>query len=335
MSANFHRFLRLDSTPPPVESVSALAAAILNRFSGIPRSVTGYRRMGPLSIRWNDENGPTVTKIQFAQLVEGMRATRSFPNEQFRLPKPLSDWLDSSVWVIKPDAPIPAADGTHTLAFAVPTSFGNAFELVPAIDREGVGMSSLQLHVQKEIVRLFHDLVEGMENPVSGESNWLSQFRMLLNECISVVDMTLHQTYFMAKHRGREFGWSFDEVSLGERHGRRLDDKLNWIGKITGRPLDDAQRELKDFGILRELRNHLNHFDPPCFAFHLEEVVGWLNLTPSVGKLLWKVRSKLETQLSIGIVEIVLLPHVQFVPKDPAAPRPPANEKAGYPSTQF
>src|SRR5262249_50769929 len=139
-----------------------------------------------------------------------------------------------------------------------------------------------------------------------------------------------HQLYFMAQYRGRDRGWRFDPDKLGPRHGQRLKDKLAWIGQITGRPLDNAAEELKAFHRLRTVRNHFNHFDPPCVAYTVEDVVGWLNDVPMVGRLAWKIREKANAQLSTHLVEVIALPRAEFVPRDPSLPRVPQPQGVGY-----
>ena len=53
-----------------------------------------------------------------------------------------------------------------------------------------------------------------------------THLRMLLNECVSIVDITLHQLYFKAEYGPKPAGWTFDPDRLGRRHGVRLKDKL-------------------------------------------------------------------------------------------------------------
>lgn len=330
-----HRFLQFSPVKPLVQEVNQLAAYILNRDTGEKRSVSFYRKHNRLTLNWEAEGKRHQTTFRFSDLVEDIRSTRTIDSAKFGLRPLLSEWLDASVGISKPDAPIVAVDGSHFLEFCVGLPFGDSFPLTPAIDREGVAFSSLQLQVQTNIVRSFKMLVDGDESPVDMDGNWLWDFRALLNECVSVVDMTLHQLYFMAQCRGQERGWTFEPAKLGDRHGRRLRDKLRWIGLITGQPLDDAEEEVKDFVALKDLRNHLNHFDPPCFAYTMEDLVGWLNKVPSVGRLLWRIREKLNTQLSPGVVQLILLPTVVFVPRDPLAPRVPQGPRVGYRSSIF
>src|SRR5205085_6350509 len=98
---------------------------------------------------------------------------------------------------------------------------------------------------------------------------WVNDMRMLLNDCISLVDVTLHQLYFAAEYRLKKH-WHFDAEKLGQRHGIRISDKFRWIGLITGSPLDNAKSEIDSFNVLRGVRNHLNHFDPPCVVISVD-----------------------------------------------------------------
>src|SRR5208283_4655980 len=87
--------------------------------------------------------------------------------------------------------------------------------------------------------------------------SWFHALRMLLNECVSIVDITLHQLYFKAEYGPSPVGWTFDSDRLGPRHGVRLKDKLQWINKITGKPLDDARDEVASFVILKDITKPL------------------------------------------------------------------------------
>jgi hypothetical protein len=154
--------------------------------------------------------------------------------------------------------------------------------------------------------------VTSSEKAIATELDWLTDLRLLFSESVSLVDITLHQFYFRAKYDGTAHGWRFDDQVVGPRKGIRLMDKFKWIGKITGSPLDDAHDELRQFGILKSIRNHLSHFDPPCFAYTLLDVASWLNLIPALGRLLWKIRKKLGVQLTPPLVKMVLLPKVEI-----------------------
>jgi hypothetical protein len=131
--------------------------------------------------------------------------------------------LDSSIGFAKPDGPIATADGTRYLPFALPLTFGKGFPVTPSIDREGIQFSNFQNQLQANIVRLHNRLVDNchwafdLENMI-----WFHDLRMLLNECVGVVDITLHQLYFKAQYGPKPAAWQFDPDKLGPRQGVRL-----------------------------------------------------------------------------------------------------------------
>lgn len=316
------RLLRLHTGPAPTEQASAIAAAVFNscKGGGPPLTVGNYRKLKTVRVV------ATGNPLRFTDVVRHIRETRGFDHARFGLPQLLSPLLDSSLWAAWDGPTFNADDPGYYVPLDLETPMGRTFP-APSIDREGAAYSSFQFFLQRNIVRLYHHCVE-TENPLDLNGDWLSAFRALINECVSIVDMTLHQLYYLAKHRGPELGFSFDESSLPSREGRLM-DKLRWVGLICGTPLD-AQKEERKFDVLRRLRNQLNHFDPPAFAFHLEELVGWLNLVPAVGRLLWKIRDRMGTALTAELIQIILLPPVIFEPKDPTAPRASKTRGSGY-----
>jgi len=328
-----HQFLRYKSAKPLTSDASRLVAYIINRWVKSSFSVTQFRKRRRFDLTYSQKDVQKAVHLDFEQLVAHVQETRSFRPREFDLPMLESEWLDASLAIAKPDAPIARADCSEFMKLALATPFGDTFPLAPCIDREGAAYASFQAPIQENIVTLHHRLVSTSHEAPSLSNRWRNDLRMLLNECVSAVDITLHQLYFMAQYRGAEFGWRFEPLTLGKREGARLKDKLSWIGKITGRPLDDAKDELAAFTRLKAVRNHFNHFDPPCVAYTIEDLTGWLNHVPLIGRLLWKIRDKLDAQLSTGIVEIVALPLVEFVPMNPDWPRIPQPDDAGYAST--
>ncbi len=213
---------------------------------------------------------------------------------------------------------------------------GTGFPIHPQIDREGIVHSSFQQPLQKNIVRLYHSVVEHSDEALGKENwSWLDDLRMLLSECVSLVDIVLHHMYFEAKYNGGQHGWTFCESRLNKHPAMRLGDKLRWVGQITGTPLDNAAMERSALFRIKSVRNHFNHFDPPCVAYTLEDVVEWLHDVRSVGKLLWKIRQKARAQLNQGIIEIVMLPTVRLCPLDPGERRLPQPTDVGYRSSQW
>ena len=330
-----HRFITYTDQKPLTSEASRLAAYILNRYTQADLSVTKYRRLRRLVGTLTDQRTGASSElvVEFDALAHHIRECRTFRHEDFTLPPLECDWLDASLGMAKPDAPIATADWSNFMKIALALPFGDGFPLQPCIDREGVAFASFQEPIQRNITALHRRLVEESHLAVSLRSSWFSDLRMLLNECISLVDITLHQLYFFAQHRGAEFGWRFDSEALGPRHGTRLADKLRWVGLITGKHLDDAAAERRSLSVLKAVRNHFNHFDPPCLAYSVEDVVVWLNLVPDVGRLAWRIREKLAAQLSAGIVEIVTLPIARFVPRHPELPRVAQDKDVGYAST--
>lgn len=110
----------------------------------------------------------------------------------------------------------------------------------------------------------------------------------------------------------------------------QVSNRLAWIKKITGHPLDDARDEVDALHCLWKLRHHLNHFDPPCFVVTVDEVAAWLNLIPILGRLLWKIREHLDGQVTSEIVEIILGPRGALSARTPGQHRPPQLRSAIY-----
>lgn len=270
-------------------------------------------------------------QFRFDDIVKHIIETRSFDAETFNFPRIHCDWLDLAE--IAHDVPR-IKDESGTLRFQLPMPFQN-FPLVPTLDCEGMLFGSFQGPIQRNILRLHRVLIEESHRFIGVRSlEWVNDMRMLLNDCISLVDVTLHQLYFAAQY-GLKKHWRFDQEKLGKRHGIRISDKFRWIGSITGRPLDNARDEVDSFNVLRGIRNHLNHFDPPCVVISVDDAADWLNRVSRIGDLIWKIREKLEAHLTQELVEIMLLPIVKANPKISHKPRAKQAEDAGYRSSTW
>lgn len=122
-----HRFLQSEPSLPPTEQVSELCAAILNRSFRAQLSAGQYRKQGVLALEWQNESGPIhKPRLRFKDLVNAARISRSFPFADFDLPRPLSPWLDSSIWITKPDGPIISTAGDQYLPFEAGMPFGRS-----------------------------------------------------------------------------------------------------------------------------------------------------------------------------------------------------------------
>jgi hypothetical protein len=157
------------------------------------------------------------------------------------------------------------------------------------------------------------------------------ELRGLVCDSVALVDITLHQLYTKAKYDPQP-GWKFDESVLGKSFGRRLKDKIPWVGKITGRPLDDVRSELESLNEIRRLRNHLLHFDPPCMAYSIEDAAGWLNQISVIARLAWKIRLRTKSPVTEHLIQLMLLPRIVFVPRDLTLVRIPQGNTTGYAS---
>ncbi len=328
------RFIVQAKVKPLVAETNRIAAYVINRIGGTDFSISKLKKQGRTPFTWSVKGATRRGELSLESLSEHMRLNRGLNCASLGLPKFECSWLDGLVSIAKPDAPIATVKGDEYAKFALEVPYGEGFPFQPCIDREGTAYRTLQVPVLNNIVRLYDRLISDSHLIVSSDGLWLTDLRMLLNECVSIVDMTLHQLYFMAQYSGSAQGFRFDEKALGGRHGARLLDKFRWINKITGRPLSDAQNEVKSFVVLKDLRNHLSHFDPPCLAYTVEDAVSWLNRVPDVGRLLWKIRAKLNAQLNESLVAVILLVPVQFEARAPG-PRVPQPPDVGYGSTNW
>lgn len=308
-----YRFIRFSATEPVATETNRIAAYVLNLVGGTNHSIQKLKKLGNAQFQWRRGNEIVQGVTSLDSLSKHMRSTRSWDPSFPRIECP---WLDGLSAIAKPDAPIATLTGDFYAPFELKLPLGDAFPLRPCIDREGVAYASLQAPLLQNILRLYRRVVTDSHGAVALDGEWLNDLRMLLNDCVSIVDVTLHQLYFAAQFRGGELGFHFDAAALGPRHGVRLKDKLHWVTKITGRTLE-AHTEVASFKVLKDLRNHLTHFDPPCLAYTVEDVVGWLNRVPAVGRLLWRIRDRAGAQLNPALIECVLLPPVEFCPRHP------------------
>ena len=189
------------------------------------------------------------------------------------MPEYNCDWLDTSI-VMSINFHIPSGKvGMPIQDYSVVQRFGQKIGIVPQLDREGFTFSTLQPLLLIEIVKLRNELIKTSDKAL--DPNWFFKLRELIITTISIVEITLMQFYLKAEYTYNPT-WTFDKSILGERFGRRLMDKIRWIKQITG-VQPNITNELDALKELKQIRNHLNHFDPPSFCATLEEVERWLN----------------------------------------------------------
>jgi len=333
-----HRYFQYVSNSPDTETVRELAQQLANYYFNRDWSRRRWAKEPPLVCRWESsvrksDNTVVVTQhssppLHYDDFVKHLTETSSFNFAQLGVPDPLCRWLDSSV-MFSPGFCAPSNDGSHSLTFQAEPTLGSRFPLIPTLDREGVAYTSFQMVLLKRIRDLRTALIAASGSPEKAE--WFQSFRSLVSECVALIENTVHQVYFKAKYDPLP-GWKFVPTRLGERHRRNTMEKLDWVHEITRNPLHaeagkDAYKEIKD------LRNHLNHFDPPSFACTWEEVAGWLNAVVHVAQLAWKIRRCLSATPAVPLIELLLERPIEFRPKDPGRARLPQAPYAGYAST--
>jgi hypothetical protein len=321
--------LRFEPGPAEPEICRSIAIERLNRATGWKLNRKQWEKQHTFTLKWVDEKkNSKAVSTRFTAIVEAMRNNRTWPEN---LPPVTPCWFESSVSLAMTfhapgNQPVPPS-----LVMTLPPTLGDAFPLSPSIDREGVAFSSVTGMLLATIVRLHKSMVEQSARMMSpNDQVWLPQLFAFLNACVSVVDATLYQIYYKAQYDGAPWSWKFDPAKLGSPVSRRMMDKIQWVHAITGQHLPTVAEELDALGKLKHVRNHLNHFDPPVFAYTTEDVASWLNMAPKIGSLIQKIRSVTRGELSTSLIELLLLPKVRFVPSDPGKRRVPQATDLGY-----
>lgn len=332
-----HRFLAFIDNPDR-DLIRDLSLQLANYYAKTKLSRNQWAKQKKVSCRWEmrdkDKDGRIVATERTSQpfhvedFIKDLRANAVFEPQKYDLPNPMSRWLDSSftAWM---NFYSRSNTGNHSLAFRSHLKLGPGFPLKPTIDREGAMYTSFQQILIDRIATLRRWLVENSHLMHTDE--WFQNFRTLICEVVSLVDNTLHQLYFKAQYEPLP-GWKFDPNTLGERHGRRLMDKLAWVYQITGVALNFPPGK-KALGIIKDVRNHLQHFDPPCLAWTCEEMADWLNQIRLVMQYVWHIRQCASAMPSLPLISLLLQREVKFVPTEPSKPRHPRGPHVGYPTT--
>ena len=287
-----------------------LAQELCNLYFGLDTSITKLKKNHARSIGCKDHSsGNTWTSkpISYDIILKFMEHNRRFDATAFNLFEIKCEWLDGDTNIALPQQIV--GSNNDTVKFHLPLPLGPTFPLQPMLDSEGVLYNSFQNSLIGRITQLHSRIVQTSENFQTGD--WLYDLVTLISNSVSLVDITLNQFHIKAEYAPLP-AWSFDPSVVGTRINRRMDDKFNWVKQITGKPLDNVEVEMKAFKTLKELRNHTQHFDPPCFGFSLIQAVEWLNLVPKVALLLIKIRKKISSKLNEGLVQLAMLPGVEF-----------------------
>ena len=146
-------------------------------------------------------------------------------------------------------------------------------------------------------------------------SEWLFALKNILNDIVSLVDISLNQIYLKAQY-DKKSDWNFNIDDLGTRHGVRLLDKLKWIKIITGKDLN-IEKEKETLSKLKDIRNHLNHFDPPTFVATLNEISCWLNDIFDIVKIVIKIRTCAGELINKDLIHLFLQQDILYKPYSP------------------
>lgn len=329
-----HKFLAFEAPKPGRRVVREVVVTLMNGFFHANLSRSRWLKLQRQPVAWwrqgrNGQREHRTSKPIDLRMIEARLEKGIVTFEDLDLFDPRCEWLDAAV-AAGPQFHFVDQNG-ETLKLQMTTTLGSSFPLVPRLDREGYAYNSFQLMILRRMGTLRRALVENSDDYVS--TDWFQDLRSLVAECVSLIDVTLHQLYFKAAHSPLP-GWRFERERLGDRHARRLKDKLGWVHQITGRSLN-ADAEVRTLTEIKEIRNHLQHFDPPCFCYTLEDAARWLNAVSDIAALAWKMRTCLGSPLCMPLVELLVSPPVLFVPKDPSRRRLPQGDDVGYGSTRW
>jgi hypothetical protein len=331
-----HKYI-LYSDKPRVGVNTEIAFRITEHYFGKKQTRKKWKRdKNQYHINWIDGNKKKQSSkpINYLIIAQYLRDKGYFDCKEFNLSPLECFWLDTSLDV---------AVNWHTFDHTAPNGmsifdgftkqqFGEKYPIEPKLNREGRSFTTLQPQLINRIRKLRDRLIKNSN--VIVDDDWFFDLRSLISDTISLVEITLTQFYIKAEYDPMP-NWTFDKESLGERHGRRFEDKLNWIYKITGNHIS-AELFMPSFTKLRELRNHFMHFDPPSLVLTIEEATIWLNHIIDTGFLLIRMRDAMDVNSSLALLNFVLQRDAVFNPEPHFAKRLPIGTgKADYESSNW
>mgnify|MGYP003635167586 CR=1 FL=1 len=310
-----HKYLLL-SDKPRVGTNTEVAFRITEHYFGKKQTRKAWRKDKNLyTINWleGNKNKQSSKPINYFIIAKFIRENGFFDSKEFNLSPIDCFWLDASldVSVNWHSFDHTAPNGLTIFDGFTKQQFGDKYPIEPKLVREGRSFTTLQPQLINRIRRLRDRLIE--QSHVIVNDDWFFDLRSLISDIISLVEITLTQFYIKAEYDPLP-NWTFEKELLGERHGRRFEDKLNWIYKITGNHLA-TEHYMPSFTKLRELRNHFMHFDPPSLIVTIEEASIWINYVIDVGFLLIRIRDAMGVESSLSLLNFVLQKDVIFNPK--------------------
>lgn len=322
---NQHKFILL-SDKPRIGMISESSFLVTNYYLKDHKMSRNKwkKHKGQYVIHSTKPNGDKYTSknINYLILSSFIRKNLKFHHSYFNLPIMECFWLDHSL-EIKMDNHITDKTGTLGLLDGVPEQqYGKDYPIKPNIKREGIIYTTFQPQLIRRIINKRISLIENSHLALTDD--WVFDLRAIINDTISLLEITLNQFYIKAEFDPLS-KWVFDKEKLGEKHGQRLKDKFNWIYKITGNNLN-IESERDSLSSLKNLRNHLMHFDPPSLVITIEEATIWLNQIIDIGLILIKIRRAINVEISFDLVNFILQGEAVFNPKPTTRKRKPLSE---------
>lgn len=248
-----------------------------------------------------DKKTTKTTKIGFNIIHKHLETYLTFNPEEFRLPMMWCDWMDYSI-NFNMDFNSVDFKAIGFIEIDLENVFGKKDTNKWTLTEPTIFIPTFFNALSKHIIRKREFLVTNSNKILDQE--WILELRSFVSDTISILDITLNRIHYKAEY-DKPTSWTFDKCKLGDRNGRLL-DKLKWIKKITNSGLPDISREKKSLRRLKELRNHLTHFDPPFIQLKLSEMEIILNDTLEVFKLVYKIRKTIDIEISPFLISLLL-----------------------------
>lgn len=309
-----HKYISF--TKPREGAINEASFLIIDQIFREKKTRAAWKKDKKLyNITTTDKSGnkKTSNPLNYIEIAKYLRNNGKFDPEKFNLPEIRCFWLDFSLnnkinWHAFDNS---APEGLAVVDASTKQQYGQRYPIVPKLVREGHSYTTLQPQLLYYITLMRNELILNSELALT--DRWVFDLRTLINDAISIVEITLNQLYIKAEYDPLP-SWTFDLNKLGSRYGRRFKDKLGWIYKITGKHLE-AENYLSSCNNLRELRNHMMHFDPPSLVVTIEEATKWLNQVIDVGWLLIKIRQAIGAEISVHLINFILQKEAVFNPE--------------------
>ncbi|MDR3046365.1 MAG: hypothetical protein LBU51_01970 [Bacteroidales bacterium] len=208
--------LSFDVSPVDSSKVHELVKYILNHHFNYSLSIGRWKKQSPMRF-------PEGT-IDFDEICKHIIAHRKIDHSRINMPKIQCEWFDSS-FSVAPVFNFPSNDSEDSLTMVVDSKLSESYPIKPRIDREGCAISSMQLPLQVELIRIHKELVAD-SSALFGGNEWLVKLMSFFNICVSLVDITLIQMYYKAKYDYILMGWKFNIDELGETINRPIKEKV-------------------------------------------------------------------------------------------------------------